>query len=402
MSGGRLPASGGTFGVAGPRGAPPHTRTGGRPELVAAIRAEIERDGPITFARFMQRALYEPNLGYYATSATRPTRTGDFLTAPELHPLFGHALARQVHQAWQLLGEPDAFVVREYGAGSGALVLSLLDGLSRMNAKSLEHIRYQPVELPEQLAITGHSLATAGYGGVLEEPAGSFVGCVLANEFLDALPVHRVVRRQNELRELLVDWRDGSFVETEGDLSSAALASWFADGDIELADGQIAEVSLELFHWMAAMAADLERGYAFIFDYGAQPRELYGARRAAGTLRAFRGHHVSSDPYSGVGEQDLTAHVDMAALRRAALAAGMEPLGVTTQAEFLMGCGLEELVAAEQAALPDEWPPRLLLRAAVARLIDPRQMGGYAAVALGRNVPAAELRGLSYRLPARG
>jgi SAM-dependent MidA family methyltransferase len=404
MSGGRAdPAHG--FGLAPPRRPPPASNGPGRPELVALLREEIRHSGPITFARFMQRALYEPGLGYYAAAPDRPTRAGDFLTAPELHPLFGHAIARQMDEMWQLLGRPHSFVVREYGAGTGTLGLTILQGLAAMHAPSLEAVRYQPVEIPGRLGIIRDRLAGAGLARHLDEPASAegIVGCVLANEFLDALPVHRVVQRGTALREVYVDFRDERFVEAEGDLSSPDLDAWFGRGGIELADGQRAEVNLGLVRWVGEVAAALRRGYAIVIDYGAEPAALYGPDRRTGTMRAFREQHVSSDPYVGVGEQDLTAHVDLAALRRAAEGSGLTVLGTTSQAEFLVGCGLEELLVAEQAALPDEWQPRLLLRSAVARLVDPRQTGGYAVVVVGRDVPAEPpLRGLAFRLPARG
>jgi SAM-dependent MidA family methyltransferase len=404
MSGGRAdPAAG--FGIAPPRRPAPTAGGPGRPELVALLREEIRHSGPITFARFMQRALYEPGLGYYAATADRPTRAGDFLTAPELHPLFGHAIARQVDEMWQLLDRPDPFVVREYGAGVGTLGVAILQGLAAMRSPSIEAVRYQPIEIPGRLGIIRDRLAAAGLEHHLEEadPARGFLGCVLANEFLDALPVHRVVQRGTALREVYVDFRDGRFVEAEGDLSSPDLDAWFGRGGVELADGQRAEVNLQLVRWVGEIAAALQRGYAIVIDYGAEPAALYGPDRRTGTLRAFREQHVSSDPYGGVGEQDLTAHVDLAALRRAAEGSGMTVLGTTSQAEFLVGCGLEELLVAEQAALPDEWQPRLLLRSAVARLVDPRQTGGYAVVVMGRDVPIERpLRGLSFRLPARG
>jgi SAM-dependent MidA family methyltransferase len=392
------------FGLAPPRRDAPLDTGPGRAELVAALRREIEEDGPVTFARFMQRALYEPELGYYAASDDRPTRTGDFLTAPELHPLFGRAIARQIDEMWHRLGRPDPFVVREYGAGRGTLALTIMQGLAGMGSAGLEALRYQPIDLPGRAEATRERLAAGGFPGRVEparvdEP---MVGCVLANEFLDALPVHRVVQRGTALREAYVDYRDGRFMEAEGDLSSPDLDAWFSRRGVELADGQRAEVNLEMARWVGEVAAALRRGYAVVIDYGAEPRELYGAARASGTLRAFRDQHVSSDPYRGVGEQDLTAHVDLAALRGAAVELGMEVLGSTTQAEFLIGCGLEELFAAEQAALPDEWPPRLLLRSAMARLLDPRHTGGHAVVVLGRDVAGQPpLRGLAFRLPRR-
>lgn len=384
---------------------PPPSVDEGEPRLVALLRAEIDQTGPLTFARFMQRALYEPGLGYYATSAERTTRAGDFLTAPELHPIFGHAIARQLHEMWQRLGEPARFTLREYGAGTGSLAVAILDGLARLGSPLRGRLRYQPVELPERLPVIEARLGGAGLGDVLDpRPAGErIVGCVLANEFLDALPVHRVERRDGELRELFVTWRHGRFAEVHGPLSTPALAGWFEGAAAELADGQRADAALAMLDWVAELDATLERGYALILDYGDTSSRLYGPSRAHGTLRAFRGQHVSSDVLHGVGRQDLTSHVDLDALRRAAEAAGLAFVGRTSQAEFLVGCGLEELLQEEQAHNSDDWEAYVTLRSAVRRLIDPQALGGYAAVILGRAVRTdAPLRGLAYRLPPRG
>jgi SAM-dependent MidA family methyltransferase len=375
----------------------------GEPRLLELLRAEIEQQGPLTFARFMQRALYEPELGYYATSVARPTRAGDFLTAPELHPVFGHALARQLHEMWKRLGEPAEFTLREYGAGGGALAVSLLDGLRQLGSPLLEHLAYQPVDLPGQLAMLSQRLRETGHAGVLKPPEeGGMVGCVLANEYLDALPVHRVIQRGGQLREIYVGWRDGALVEEIGALSDGALAGWFKEAGIALGEGQRAEVNLAMLGWLDEVARHLERGYALVIDYGAEPAELYGPRRFEGTLRAFRRQHVSSDVLRGAGRQDLTAHIDLAALARGARRSGLKVLGRTTQAEFLLGCGLEEALAQQKERLAESWEGQLALRSAVARLLDPRALGGYAVVVLGSQVAEGpRLRGLGYRLPPR-
>ena len=389
------------------RAAPPETRDPGLPELVAAMRAEIEQAGRITFARFMQRALYEPGLGYYASSATRPTRAGDFLTAPELHPLFGHAVARQVHEMWQCLGEPARFVLREYGAGTGSLGLAIIDGLAQISSPLLEQLSYQPVELPGQLELIVQRFGQAGRAGLLGqvESGESFVGCVLANEFIDALPVHRVEWRDGALRELYVTWREGHFAEEPAEPSTPALARWLTGIDAELAEGQRAEVNLAMSDWLDSLAQELERGYALVIDYGAPAAELYSPGRDQGTLRAFRGQHVSSDVLSGVGLQDLTARVNLGALERDAREAGLDVLGRTTQAEFLVGCGLEEVLEEARDRGADDWQALLLLRSAVGRLLDPRQLGGYSVVVLGHRLPVdalhAPLRGLAYHLAPR-
>jgi SAM-dependent MidA family methyltransferase len=321
----------------------------------------------------MQRALYEPGLGYYAGGrGARPTREGDFLTAPELHPIFGRAIATQVEEIWHRLGEPADFSLREYGAGRGTLAAAFGD-----------RFRYDPIEAAHP------------------RPTEPIVGVVLANEFLDALPVHRVTKVDGRLEEVYVGWSDGRFVDVVGELSEGRLADWFEGRGIELAKGQRAEVNLKMLDWLAEIGATLERGYVLIIDYGLPASELYGPARASGTLRAFRSHHVGSELLAGVGHQDLTAHVDLDALRSGALAAGLEVVGTTTQAEFLVGCGLVQLLESERNAAGEDWAAQLLLRSSIGRLLDPRQLGGYAVVILGRGVEGeTPLRGLGYRLAA--
>ena len=359
----------------------------GEPRLIELIRAEIEGSGPITFARFMERALYEPGLGYYATRADRTTRSGDFLTAPELHPIFGHALARQLDEMWRRLEQPERFVLREYGAGTGALHLAIVDGLTRIGSELAAHLDYQPVENVARQAAA-------------DRPAGPFVGCVLANEFLDALPVHRVIGQEGgRLTEVLVGWHDGRFVEVVGDPADARLSAWFDRRAVVLPAGRIAEVNLAMVDWLAEIGRDLERGYALILDYGATAAELYGAdhpERATGTLRAFRGQHVSSNVLGAVGHQDLTAHVDLDALTDGARDAGLDVLGRVRQAEFLLRCGLDEAYVAARTEADNDWESALGLRAAVRRLLDPQALGGYAVVVLGKGVEREPvLRGLA-------
>jgi len=321
----------------------------------------------------MHRALYEPDLGYYATSHDRPTRAGDFLTAPELHPVFGKAVARQLDELNDRLGRPSDFTVREYGAGRGAL-----------RAAIAPRFAYEAVEFGD------------------ERPSTKFVGVVVANEFLDALPVHRVISSGGRLQELRVAWSDGHFVEVAGELTDARLAGWFEERGIELVDGQRAEVNLAMLDWMAELALTVERGYVLIFDYGLPAVELYGPSRLTGTLRAFRSHHVGSNALAGVGRQDLTAHIDLDALAAAARTADFDLLGRTTQAEFLVGVGMEQLLDEERGLAGTDWQAQLTLRSSAGRLLDPRQLGGYAVVVLGRGVDASQpLKGLSFRLPRR-
>ena len=373
--------------------------------LVARIRAEIERDGPMTFARFMDLALYDPDGGYYRAAAARPGRQGDFLTAPEAHPIFGAALSRAVADAWDRLERPDPFVVREHGAGTGALGLAILDGLAAERPDLAAAVRYLPVEVdPRRLAAVAERLADGGHESRLAAPAepdAPVTGMVIANEVLDALPTHRLVQRDGVVREVRVGVDAAGFVDVETELSTPALAARLADEGVRLRDDQRAEVCLGLQPWIEQAAAGLRRGVLLLIDYGYPAAELYDpVRRGQGTLRAYLRHRVHDDPYRHVGRQDLTAHVDVTAVERAAAGAGLDHLGTTTQAEFLVGLGAEDLLRAIQADPSTTMEAYLEVRSAVIRLLDPGAMGRFRVMAFGRGWPAGPpLAGMAYRGP---
>lgn len=363
--------------------------------LADRIRAEIRDRGPMPFARFMELALYDPAGGYYRAAEARPGRAGDFLTAPELHPIFGESLAVAVEQIWGRLDRPEPFVVREHGAGDGALAATILRSVA---AGPLgDALRYQAVEIdPRRSAALRERLAADGLDHRLDDPtsrpaeAAPFDGVVLGNEVLDALPVHRVRQRGAELREVAVDIdADGSLLEVEVAPTTPDLAARLASEGVTLVDGQTAEICLAVDDWIAAAVAPLRRGVLLLIDYGAPATELYDpVRRRDGTLRAYVRHQVHDDPYRHIGRQDLTAHVDVTAVERAAAAAGLVALGITTQAEALMGLGIEARLQAIQADPATTMEQYALLRAALMRLLDPAAMGRFRVMAFGRDWPA--------------
>jgi SAM-dependent MidA family methyltransferase len=379
------------------------------PALLDQIRAAIEADGPITFDRFMAIALYDPDHGYYRTATERPVRSGDFLTAPETHPIFCAAVARQVAEVWHRLGRPDPFVLREYGAGSGTLAATIVAGLRADGSALVDAVAYEPVEvnpfrraeIAERLGAFVRATAEGAERADGGEPAG-FTGVVLANEFLDALPVHRVTQQGGRLAELFVDWDQAAvrLVERPGEPSTPALATRLAEDGVRLGDGQVGEVCLGVEPWLAEVSDSLERGLVVVIDYGHPAPVLYDPARVGGTLRAYAGQLAHADPFIAIGRQDLTAHVDLTALEAAAHAHGLDLLGDVSQAELLLGCGLEELVdrvRSSPATTMEEW---LALRSAVARFLDPAALGGFRAVFFGRGLdrePA--LRGLAHRGP---
>ena len=227
-------------------------------------------------------------------------------------------------------------------------------------------------------------------------------GAVIANEFLDALPVHRVGLRGGRFVELFGrrGGRRPGFAEVEAEPSTPALADRLRDEGIALAEGQRPRSASRLDDWVARdVATGSDAGFAIVIDYGRSATELYGPDRRDGTLRAYSGQRAHADPFVAIGRQDLTAHVDFTAVERAAAAAGWRSLGLTTQARFLAGSGFGELYARAQAR-PDVRPEDyLLLRATAGRLLDPRALGGFRVLVLGRRIPdEATLRGMTYRV----
>jgi SAM-dependent MidA family methyltransferase len=342
---------------------------GSHPALVAAIRDEIlaSPGRRITFARFMERALTEPGQGYYATSELRPTREGDFLTAPELHPFFGRCLGRFLAGAWGAAGTPDRYRVLEHGAGRGTLRETVLDGLAADGSGLSGAIEWRSVDLP------GRS-----------DDAEGRVDIVIANEYLDALPVHRLVQLGG-LQEAYVEWCEGWFAEVLAEPSSPDLAHHLAAGGVTLREGQRADVCLAAPRWLVAAAATLELGgLILVIDYGHDASELYGPGRLAGSLLTYRRHRVGDDPFTAVGQTDITSHVDITALQRAARSAGLGALGDTSQARFVAALGLGELLSALGRGPGTEPEAYLIARSAVARLLDPRHLGAFRVLLWGR------------------
>ena len=380
----------------------PRPEPGDDPILVALIRDEIEGSGPMTFARFMELALYQPDHGYYGTGTRGPGRTADFLTAPESHPSFGWAMARQLVEVWERLGRPAEFTVREHGAGTGALAAGIVGGLARSGSDLRDVIKYRIAErAPDRERQVLASLSAIDAADVFERDDGRpVVGSVIANEVMDALPVHRVVgAADGKIREVFVTvGSNAAFTSIEGEPSTSGLAARLVVEGVTLAPGQWAEVCLQLDAWIAEAAAGLERGLMMLIDYGHPADALYAPDRGS-LLRAYTGHRVHDDPFRNVGRQDLTAHVDLTAVERAAMAASLDHLGTTSQAEFLTGLGAGDLLVALQTDPSIDMGAYLEARSALFRLLDPTATGRFAVQLFGRSLPATPLlRGLAFRM----
>lgn len=372
----------------------------GNRDLIAVIRAEIDAaGGRIPFARFMELALYHPVWGYYLSPLRRPGRPGDFLTAPETHPFFGITLARQIAECWERLNRPTPFVVREYGSGIGALAWDVIAGLSAEAPECRAAVEYRLVETnPHRRAQALAGFAEGGLSDVVrgEEIAPGagpepITGVVIANEVADALAVHRLIWRNGRLREGWVVWSANGFTEEEHDLSPEAATAdpegMLRENGIRLDEGDRIEISPATAAWFASAARGLQHGYAIVIDYGYLAAELYRAHRLAGTVRAHREHTVSDDLFRHVGEQDLTAHVDFSALRRAGEEAGLTFAGQTNQGAFLASLEMGDLLVALGKDAQTVLPEYLAAQAAILRLIDPGGMGRFGVLIMARDAP---------------
>lgn len=362
----------------------------------------IEEQGPITFARFMDLALYHPAEGYYTAPGRDIGPEGDFYTSANVHPLFGTMLAVQLYEMWELLGRPRPFTIVEYGAGTGLLAGDILSTLRDRRPLFLEATRYVIIEISTHLTEVQKESLTAldlpdkkvKWMKSLAEPGPSLLGCVLSNEVIDAFPVHRVKQIDSRLREIYVALSGDRFVELDGEFSRPELADYFAQAGIQLAEGQEAEVNLAALAWLEEVATALRRGFVLTIDYGYEARKLYGPRFPQGTLMGYRRHRTTVNPYQAIGRQDLTAHVDFSALRRKGREVGLETTGFTTQMKFLLALGILEEADRWQGEKGEE-EDVLRAKLALKRLIMPGGMGEIFKVLIQhKNVENPCLKGL--------
>ena len=363
--------------------------------LVDELRDRIRATGPITFRAFMQDALYHPRYGYYTRHAGAMSRGGDYVTSPEVHSIFGALVAKQVAELWRTMGEPPRFDIVEQGAGTGKLAHDILRWAEAQDLAFASALRYRIVEvLPAARGLQEQTIAGAGDAACRVEwhselPSG-IEGCVLSNELLDAFPVHRVVREGAELREVYVRLsEDDRFEDQLGPLSDSALARYFDALGLVPGEGCYAEVNLDAPRWFASAARSIDRGYVLTFDYGYDAADLYAPWRRDGTLLCFYRQTASSDPYQRIGKQDMTASIDFTTMRRAGEAAGLDTIGYTNQAEFLVRLGIGEGIAAIARSRPNEMEEYFARRKVVLTLIDPGHLGRIKVLLQGKGVPQA-------------
>jgi SAM-dependent MidA family methyltransferase len=363
--------------------------------LLDRIRAEIRDRGPISFAHFMELALYDPRDGYYARGAERLGPGGDFITASDAGRAFGRCVARQIVEIDRRIGPCDPFDVIEFGAGRGLLALDVLDAMSELDAALAARLRYLMVDRSERMRSQAARRVPAARVLSPDELQPGSRGCVLAVELFDALPVHRLRRSGEGLFEVHVDLDDaGELTEVERPPTDAVrqMAERYAAAAVV---GTEAELTPLVCAQLDAMERILDQGVMIIVDYGHPAAELYRPERRRGTLLAYHGHTTNEAFLERVGEQDLTAHVNFTALEDRARERGLAVLGRTTQDRFLIGNGiLEVFEPADGRERPDARQVKDRLRAM--QLIHPAGMGRtFKVLALSKGCdPPPQLSGL--------
>lgn len=340
----------------------------GNAQLISAIIDEMD-GGAIPFERFMELALYHPEHGYYRKRG-RIGPEGDFLTSPQIHPMFGWAIAAWTRWLWQAAGKPEQFTIFEPAAGEGHLAASVLDWVTARDpdfAKALHYVAIEPNSPGDDPRVewAAPPLAPVEHG------------LVVSNEFFDALPVRLFDGTARGPQEVYVRWNGEAFEEVAGPV--AVIEGAPQQGRFE--------VNARAFATMTELCALVERGAVLTIDYGYPREELWAPWRTQGTLLAFYRHTAHENPYIHVGEQDLTAHVDLSDLEAALAASGFETYGPVSQASFLFNLGGQQLVDAARSELQEFFSRRLALE----QLTD---SGG-----LGRIRVLAGLRGIDAKPP---
>ncbi|HEY9831111.1 MAG TPA: class I SAM-dependent methyltransferase [Stenomitos sp.] len=383
---------------------------------IIANQINAEPNQRITFADYMNLALYHPKQGYYASGAVNIGSEGDFFTSPHLSRDFGELLAEQFAQMWEILGRPTPFTLMEMGAGQGLLAADILYYLNRYHPDVFETLEYIIIEKAAglisqqkqqlQLLNLGTKSFPVRWCSLEEIPDNSIIGCCFSNELVDAFPVHQVVSKGGQLQEIYVTTShtatdkaalelqppsEINFVEITDHLSTSNLLEYFNLIGIDLLsdtypEGYRTEVNLAALDWLKTVTQRLQRGFLLTIDYGYSADRYYQPARHQGTLQCYYQHRHHDDPYLYIGQQDITAHVNFTALERQGELCGLRKVAFTQQGLFLMALGLGDRLAALSArdseqgnaiAKGQDVIKIMQRRQILHQLMDPMGLGGF-------------------------
>ncbi|MEO1376785.1 MAG: class I SAM-dependent methyltransferase [Cyanobacteria bacterium J06635_10] len=393
-------------------------------EIIKHIAASADKR--ITFAEYMNLALYHPEYGYYSQKATNLGKEGDFFTSVHLGADFGEMLAIQFFQMWEILGKPISFDLIEMGAGQGHLAADILNYIKQNYSDFFKALKYIIVEKSpglKQLQQQRLKEFEVNWCNLEDIPNNSITGCFFSNELVDAFPVHQFILENGELREIYVTKEQGEieistpstprhllqrreppqrsgsstpsniFTEVTDKPSTPELVNYLDLLEIDIdkyPSGYRSEINLAALEWLGVVENRLQRGYVLTIDYGYTLNRYYNPRRNQGTLQCYTRHHRHNDPYINIGQQDITAHVDFTALEKNGDRCGLQKVGLTQQGLFLMALGLGERVATlSQSKLP--LSTLLQRRDSLHQLLDPLGLGGFHVLAQAKGLKETEI-----------
>ena len=351
-------------------------------DLSHIIKRRITSQGKISFRDFMEMALYHPTSGYYSSKQNIIGWEGDFFTSPDVHYVFALSIMKQLSQMHTILGSPEKLTIVEIGAGKGLLAEQILNAAKRSDKKLFKAIDYNIIEISEGLReVQKYTLCKEG----LEE---KIVWCdnlesalkntesaiILSNEFFDALPVHKVQFEQEQWKEVFVTTSEDKFVEERENISSKDLQKYLSKLEGPFQEGYTTDINLEAKSWIKEIGKNLKKGFVITIDYGYPREDYYSPLRIEGTLLCYHKHSTNNDPYSRIGEQDITAHVDFTSLAETGREKDLELSGYCEQFHFLMGLGIFEELEKIENSEGDELD-RFQQKQAIKNLLMPDNMG---------------------------
>ena len=322
-------------------------------ELKALISNRIHKYGRLTFADYMDLTLYHPIEGYYNSPREKIGKDGDYYTSPHVHWVFGHLMAGLIYQMWNIMEKKPNFTIVEAGAGKGFLCCDILDCIRDRFPDLYKSLAYIIIEVSDYFSSSQRELlkrnshedkAVWYHPDDLKKGEFSFDGCYLSNELIDSFPFNRVKMEGGKLKEIYVTVNETDFTEELGELSTPALERYFSDLNIELEEGQTAEVNLRIYDWLDGVNNAMGRGFVITIDYGYTADELFAPYRKDGTISCYYKHTINHNPYMRVGFQDITAHVDFTTLIESGERIGLKKTVYMEQYRFLIALGLLDIV----------------------------------------------------------
>ncbi|BBD53833.1 hypothetical protein NIES204_11150 [Planktothrix agardhii NIES-204] len=368
----------------------------------------------ITFADYMNWVLYHPEYGYYSINKPKLGAEGDFVTSPYLGSDFGEMLAEQFFQIWEIMDCPNAFTLVEMGAGQGILASDILlylqkkypDFFQCLNYIIIEKSNFLKAQQQHQLKKTLSDSISIQWCDLEDIPNNNIIGCFFSNELVDAFPVHQIIVQDQQLQEIYITLdSEVKFKEIIAELSTEKITDYFKLIDIDLCSNSYperyrTEVNLAALDWIKTLVTKLNQGFILTIDYGYTAQRYYLPSRKEGTLQCYYQHSHHNDPYLNIGRQDITAHVNFTALQLYGKDWGIDAVGFTQQALFLMALGLGDRISALSQPSNYSISEILQRRECLHSLIDPMGLGNFGVLLQSKGLSPSQqqipLKGFSF------